>query len=78
MLNVGMVVFLISMGIIILRYRNEIIDSKLGKALLLMSGVFFTIRGSAEFAYPTFKIAFVLTMFLVVGVYYIPLFLKGK
>lgn len=73
MLNVGMVVFFLSMGVIILRFRNEIIDSKLGRALLLMSVAFFLIRGLAEFAFPTYKIAFILTMLVVSMVYFIPL-----
>ena len=74
MLNVGVVVFFISLGVIILRFRNEILDSKLGRALLLMSGLFFAIRGTAEFAFPTYKIAFVLTMYLVSMVYLVPFF----
>ena len=73
MLNVGVVVFFISMGAIILRFRNEIIDSKLGRALLLMSAAFFLIRGLAEFAFPVYKIAFVLTMLVVSTVYFVPL-----
>lgn len=76
MLNVGVVVFFLSMGAIILRFRNEIIDSKLGRALLLMSSAFFLIRGLAEFAFPTYKIAFVLTMLVVSTVYFVPLVSK--
>jgi hypothetical protein len=49
MLNVGVVAFFISMGIIILRFRNEIIDSKHGRSLLMMSSAFFLIRGLADF-----------------------------
>jgi hypothetical protein len=78
MLNVGMVVFFVSMGIVMLRFRNEIFGSKLGKALLIMSAFFFIVRGTAEVAFPSFKIAFVITMFIVASVYFIPVFLKQK
>jgi hypothetical protein len=74
MLNLGMFVFFISMGLIMLRYRSQIISSKLGKGLLIMSSLFFFIRGIAEFAFPTFKIAFVITMFVLALVYFVPVF----
>lgn len=78
MLNAGMVVFFVSMGVVMLRFRSEISGSKLGKALLIMSAFFFIVRGTAEFAFPSFKIAFVITMFIVATVYFIPVFLKQK
>jgi hypothetical protein len=74
MLNVGMVVFFFSMGAVMLRFRSDIIGSKLGKALLIMSAIFFIVRGTAEFVFPSFKIAFVITMFVVSTVYFIPVF----
>jgi hypothetical protein len=78
MLNIGMVVFFVSMGAIMLWFRRNILETRLGKALLLMSALFFIIRGAAEFAFPTFKIAFVITMFVVALVYLIPVLKKGK
>lgn len=78
MLNVGIVVLFLSLGAIILRFRNEIIDNKLGRALLMISAFFFTIRGLAEFFFDSYKIAFVLTMLVVSMVYYIPLFSQIK
>jgi hypothetical protein len=71
-----MVVFFFSMGVVMLRFRSEVIGSKLGKALLIMSAIFFFVRGAAEFAFPSFKIAFVITMFVVSTVYFIPVFLS--
>ena len=78
MLNVGMVVFFFSMGVVMLRFRREIVGSELGKALLIMSSIFFFVRGNAEFAFPSFKIAFVITMFVVATVYFIPVFHRQK
>lgn len=78
MLNLGVIVFFVSMGAIILRFRNEIIHTKLGKSILIMSALFFFIRGSAEFTFPTFKTAFVITMFVVSFVYLIPALGKHK
>lgn len=72
MLNVGIVVFFVSLGVIILMFRRDIISTRLGRALLLMSAGFFFIRGIAEFAFPTFKIAFVITMLVVSVVFLIP------
>lgn len=74
MLNVGMVVYFVSMGVVFLRFRNAIIISRLGKALLLMSALFFIIRGTVEFAFPDFKPVFIATMFVVSLVYIIPAF----
>lgn len=78
MLNVGVIVLFFSMGAIILRFRNDIIHTKLGKSILVMSALFFIIRGSAEFAYPTFKFAFVITMYVVSIVYLIPALSKHR
>lgn len=78
MLNVGVIVFFVSMGVIILRFRNDVIHTKLGKSILIMSALFFIIRGSAEFAFPTFKLAFVITMFVVSFMYLIPALSKHK
>jgi hypothetical protein len=78
MLNVGVVIFFLSLGVIILRFRDEIINSKLGRSILLMSALFFTIRGLSEFAFSSYKLAFVLTMFLVAAVYIVPIFIRQK
>jgi hypothetical protein len=78
MLNVGIVIFFFAMGVIMLRFRNEVIGSNSGKALLIMSAIFFFVRGTAEFAFPSFKIAFVITMLVVSTVYFIPVLLTGK
>lgn len=78
MLNLGVIVFFVSMGVIILRFRQEIYRSKLGKALLLMSALFFIIRGMAELAFPTFKIAFIGTMVLASLVYLTILIINNK
>jgi hypothetical protein len=79
MLNVGMVVYFISMGIVFLRFRSSIMSTSMGRALLLMSASFFIIRGSVEFIFPNFKPAFVATMLVVSLVYLMPVvFIKAN
>lgn len=77
MLNLGIVVLFMSLGVIILRYREEILETKSGRAILVSSSLFFIVRGLAEFIFSSYKTTFVLTMFLVSFVFIIPLFIKN-
>ena len=49
MLNLGCMVFFCALGFVFLRYRKEILTTRLGNALLILSAVFFIIRLGAEF-----------------------------
>jgi hypothetical protein len=78
MLNVGVVTFFVMLGIVMLMFRNEILNSKLGKALLIGSSAFFFIRGAAEFFFPKCVIPLVFTMILCGAIYLIPALGKNK
>lgn len=78
MLNVGVIVFFVSLGLMMLIYRNEILNSKLGKAILFTSTVFFIVRGLAEFAFPESAYPLMVTMFFCALVYLIPALKKAS
>lgn len=71
MLDLGLIVFFLSQGIIMLLFRNEVLTTKLGKAWLFASSAFFLIRGMAEFAFEKCVIPLVLTM-VVCSIIYLP------
>lgn len=72
MLNVGIIVFFLSFGAIFLLYRNEMLNSKIGKAILYASAAFFSVRGLAEFAFPKCAYGLMATVFLCALIYLIP------
>lgn len=78
MLNVGIIVFLVSLGLMMLIYRNEILNSKLGRAILLTSTAFYIVRGLAEFAFPKCAYPLIVTMFSCSMVYLIPALKKAS
>jgi len=72
MLNIGISVFLLSFGFIMLVYRNEILHSGLGRALLIIFALFWLARLIGEFAFSGGSIVFGIVLFLCVVVYLIP------
>jgi magnesium-transporting ATPase (P-type) len=72
MLNVALIVFFVSLGVIMLIYRYEILNSKLGRAILYISTVFFIVRGLAEFVFPMPVYPLMATMFFCALVFLIP------
>lgn len=78
MLNVGIIVFFVSLGLMMLIYRNEMLNLKLGRALLFTSAAFFMVRGLAEFAFPKCAYPLMVTMFLCALVYLIPALKKAQ
>ena len=74
MLNLGIIVFFISLGVIILLYRKEMITTALGKAILLMSAVFFLVRGAAEFLFDNVAYGLIGTMIVCTIIFLIPVF----
>lgn len=78
MLNVGVVVFFFALGVIILINRKSILDTDIGRAILIMSVLFFLIRGAAEFLFPAPKPPFLISMLLVATVFAVPIFIKRK
>ena len=72
MLNIGISVFLLSFGFIMLVYRSEILNSALGSALLIVFSLFWLARLIGEFAFPGGSIVFGIILFFCVLVYLIP------
>jgi hypothetical protein len=78
MLNIGISVFLLSFGFIMLFYRREILNSALGKALLIIFSLFWLARLVGEFAFPGSSIVFGIILFLCVLIYLIPAIIIKK
>jgi hypothetical protein len=72
MLNIGITIMVISLGIILIIYRKEVQSSKLGRALLIVSFLFFLGRMIAEFYFPGGSTAFGMILLLVTLVYLFP------
>lgn len=72
MLNIGTVLLLLSFGCILLFYRREILNTRLGKAILIISSLYFFARLIAEFVFPGGSIIFGLILLLCVMIYLIP------
>ena len=78
MLNIGIIVFLLTFGFIMLFYCKEILKSALGKALLFVFALFWLARLVGEFAFPGGSIAFGVILFLCVLTYFIPAVITKK
>jgi hypothetical protein len=72
MLNIGISVFLLSFGFIMLAYRREILNSALGRALLIIFALFWFARLVGELAFPGSSIILGIILFLIVLIYLIP------
>jgi len=72
MLNIGISVFLLSFGFIMLFYRIEISNSVLGRALLIIFALFWLARLVGEIVFPGGSIMFGIILILCVLVYLIP------
>jgi hypothetical protein len=78
MLNIGIVVFLLSFGFIMLFFRREILSLALGRALLIIFSLFWLARLVGEFVFPGSSIIFGLILFLCVLIYLIPAIVVNK
>lgn len=72
MLNIGISVFLLSFGVIMLSYCREILNFALGRALLIIFALFWLARLVGEFVFPGGSIIFGLILFLCILIYLIP------
>jgi len=72
MLNIGISVFLLAFGFLMLFYRIEILKSALGRALLVIFSLFWLARLVGEFAFPGGSIIFGFILLLCVLIYLIP------
>ena len=78
MLNIGIVVFLLAFGLIMLFYCRDILNFALGKALLFVFALFWLARLVGEFTFPGGSIAFGVILFLCVLIYLIPAIITKK
>jgi hypothetical protein len=78
MLNIAVTVLLSAFGFIMLFYRREILNSALGRALLIIFSLFWLARLIGEFAFPGGSIAFGVILFLCVLTYLIPAIIVKK
>ena len=78
MLNIGIVVFLLAFGFIMLFYCREILNLVLGKALLFVFALFWFARLVGEFLFPGGSIAFGVILFLCVLIYLVPAIITKK
>jgi hypothetical protein len=78
MLNIGTIVLVLSFGCIMLFYQSEILNTKLGKAMLILFSLFFFARFIAEFVFPGSSIIFGLILFICVLIYLIPAIINVK
>jgi hypothetical protein len=76
MLNIGCGFIVFSFACIFIFYRNEVINSKLGKILLVISGLFYYIRLVMEFVFPEGSLVFGLILLLCGSIYVVPAFIK--
>ena len=78
MLNIAVTVFLLAFGFIMLFYCREILNSALGKALLIVFALFWFARLIGEIAFPGGSIIFGVILFLLVLIYLIPALTTNK
>jgi hypothetical protein len=78
MLNIAVTVFLLAFGFIMLFYRREILNSALGKALLIVFALFWLARLIGEIAFPGGSIALGIILFLCVLIYLVPAIITKK
>jgi len=76
--TVGFVCVFLSFGTILIRYRTEIANTKLGNALLLALSFFFLIRTIGEFIFPGTSIELGVFLFLCTLVFFVPTLIKTK
>jgi hypothetical protein len=73
MLNIGIIALFIALGIILIKYRSHIVESPIGKSLLVLSAFFFIVRIVAEFIFPDCSYGLVVFLAACTAVYTIPL-----
>jgi hypothetical protein len=72
MLNTGLMVFLLSFGVLFIVYRKDLINSRLARAILFIMALFYLVRFSADFVFNTSSIFFSSILMFTVLVNLIP------
>lgn len=73
---IGFATLFLSLGIILIGYRTEIAETKLGKALLFALSFFFLVRAIAEFMFPGSSIELGIFLFFCIFVFFTPALMK--
>lgn len=76
MLNYGTALVLFSLGFILIRFRDDIKNSKLGKALLIFASLFYFTRLVMEFVFPGSSLFLGAILLIFSLIYLIPVFIK--
>ncbi|MEI6852096.1 MAG: hypothetical protein WCL06_04605 [Bacteroidota bacterium] len=72
MLNIVVCFFMFSFSYMMLWYNSRVLNSKLGRSILIISSGFFLIRALIEFAFPGNSIVYGVVLLAFIPVYLIP------
>jgi hypothetical protein len=72
MLNIVVCFFMFSFSYMLLMYNSRVLNSKLGRSVLIISSGFFLIRALIEFAFPGNSLVFGVVLMAFIPVYLIP------
>jgi hypothetical protein len=72
MLNIVCSFFMLSFSFMLLGYNSRVLNSKLGRSVLIISSGFFLIRALIEFAFPGNSIVFGAVLLAIIPIYLIP------
>jgi hypothetical protein len=78
MLNIAVIVPLLSIGVVILVCRKDILETKLGRGLLIVLALFWIARLIGEFAFPEGSAGLGVALFICVLIYLIPAVITNK
>lgn len=76
MLNIGSSIILLSFGYILLFNRNEVINTKIGKTILIILAIFYFARLIMEFVFSGGSFLFGFILFICVLIYLIPAMIR--
>ena len=74
MLNYCIATFFLLLGILIIYFKNSILESKLGRSLLLTIGIVYLVRLVLEFMLPESSLAMGGVLLLIITCYLVPTF----
>ena len=76
MLNLGLCVILFSFAYILLANRNEVINTKIGKTILIVCALFFLARLVMDFVFPDGALVLQIILLICALIYLIPVIIK--
>ena len=76
--TIGIVCLLLSLGIIFIRYRTEVANTRLGKALLFTLSFFFFVRTVGEFIFPGTTVVLGIFLLFCTLLFLVPALIENK